>query len=132
MKRYNSKIGIGILLFLITVFGGTTIFLIYSQAWSGIAINAVTIIFITYLYLNTYYTIIGAQLFVKSGFLVNETIEISAITKITKTKNLISSPALSLDRLEVFYSNSTVIISPKDKLEFINHLQKINPDIETD
>lgn len=44
---------------------------------------------------------------------------------------MLSSPALSLDRLEVFYNKfDSVIISPQNKEDFIVALQNINPAIE--
>ncbi|MEG0697900.1 MAG: PH domain-containing protein, partial [Algoriella sp.] len=69
----------------------------------------------------------------KSGFLVNKKIDINSITKISKTNNPISSPALSLDRIEIFYNKyDSVIISPKNEQEFIQDLQKINSSIIID
>ena len=58
------------------------------------------------------------------------TVTINSIRKIKETNNPISSPAASLDRIEVFYGKQSVIISPKQKTEFINHLLSINPRIE--
>lgn len=40
-------------------------------------------------------------------------------------------PAISLDRIEIRCGKfNSVIISPKQKVEFINHLKSINPNIE--
>jgi hypothetical protein len=42
-----------------------------------------------------------------------------------------SSPALSLDRIEIFYNKfDSVIISPKNKADFVAELKSINPAIE--
>jgi len=65
--------------------------------------------------------------------LVNTKIPISSINTIKETDNIISSPAASLDRLEIFYGKyDSIIISPMDKNEFIQDLLKINPNIEVD
>ena len=83
----------------------------------------------TYLYL--YYEIGNGVLRVRSGFLLNRSIPISSITKIEATKNPISAPATSFDRLEVFYNKfESVIISPKEKRAFIAHLKQLNPKIQ--
>lgn len=80
---------------------------------------------------TTRYIIIENQLIVKSTWIVNERIDISKITKIEKSNSVLSSPALSLDRLSVRYNKyDEVLISPKEKKAFIDELLKANPNIE--
>lgn len=58
-------------------------------------------------------------------------IEIKRIKKIYKTRNPLSSPALSIDRIAIVYNKyDEVLISPKDKVQFVEDLLKVNPDIE--
>jgi hypothetical protein len=57
-------------------------------------------------------------------------VEIQTIRKIYKTRNPLSSPALSLDRIAIVYNKyDEVLISPKYKKEFVDELLKINPAI---
>ena len=57
-------------------------------------------------------------------------VEIKSIKRIYKTRNPLSSPALSLDRIAIVYNKyDEVLISPKNKKEFVEELLKINPDI---
>lgn len=132
-KTYRSKISLGILIFIILVFviSGFVIIDLNVKNNFGVAVYVLTILFIVYLFLTTNYTIYNQQtLIVKSGFLMNKKIDINSITKISKTNNPISSPALSLDRIEIFYNKyDSVIISPKNEQEFIQDLQKINSSI---
>ena len=132
-KTYRSKISLGILIFIILVFviSGFVIIDLNVKNNFGVAVYVLTILFIVYLFLTTNYTIYNQQtLIVKSGFLMNKKIDINSITKISKTNNPISSPALSLDRIEIFYNKyDSVIISPKDEQEFIQDLHKINSSI---
>ena len=131
MTRYNSKIGYGILLFLIIVLGGISILMIYNKIWIGLLIILLVIGFVGYILLTTYYLITDKKLKIKSGFMVNITVPIDLIREISETSNPLSSPANSLDRLEIKYrSNEIILISPKDKAGFINQLIKINPNIE--
>jgi len=131
MTRYNSKIGFGILLFLIIVLGGISILMIYNKIWIGLLIILLVIGFVGYILLTTYYLITDKKIKIKSGFMVNKTVPIDLIREISETNNLLSSPANSLDRLEIKYSsNGIILISPKDKSGFINQLIKINPNIE--
>ena len=80
---------------------------------------------------NTCYTISNNILKIKSGFLLNRSIPIESIKKIVPCHTILSAPALSFDRLEVFYNQyDSVVISPENKDDFIADLQKINPAIE--
>ena len=132
-KTYRSKISLGILIFIILVFviSGIVIIDLNVKNNFGVAVYVLTILFIAYLFVTTNYTIYNQQtLIVKSGFLMNKKIDINSITKISKTNNPISSPALSLDRIEIFYNKyDSVIISPKNEQEFIQDLHKINSSI---
>ena len=49
---------------------------------------------------------------------MNTNIDIKSIRKIIETYNPLSSPAASIDRLEIFYNKfDSILISPKDKKE---------------
>ncbi|HRG07012.1 MAG TPA: PH domain-containing protein [Cyclobacteriaceae bacterium] len=101
------------------------------QTWPGIAIHVIVVIFIIHLITTTYYQIEGHNLRIKSGFIINKLIAINSIRKIQKSNSIFSSPAASLDRLEIFYNKyDSILISPKDKEEFLAQLRNINPAIE--
>jgi len=130
-KKYKSKIGFGIVLFLAIVIGTTSALMIIQHAWAGLVINIVVIGFIVYLFSTTYYLINDTHLIVKSGFLVNISMPIERIKMIEETTNPLSAPATSLDRIAIYYNETdSVIISPKEKTDFINHLIQINEKIE--
>ncbi|MGQ8367261.1 PH domain-containing protein [Glaciecola sp. 1036] len=87
-------------------------------------ITVLTSAFIVWCFVSTYYAITVDKLVVKSGPFVWK-IDLKTITKITASRNPISSPALSLDRLCIEYKqNSSLLISPKNKVEFLSELQK--------
>lgn len=131
MKKYPSKISYGLLIFILTVLVGATLPLVFEPVWFALLINTAVTLFVTHLYLNTYYTIDNGLLKVKSGMIINKEIEIHTITRIAETKTIISAPALSFDRLEITYKkSSSVVISPKEKALFIRHLLQLNPQIE--
>lgn len=99
--------------------------------WIGLLGLTGVVGFILFLSKTTQYIINENQLIVKSTWIVNERIDISKITKVEKSNSILSSPALSLDRLLVRYNKyDEVLISPRDKTEFIDELLKINPAIE--
>lgn len=131
MRKYKSKIGLGIVLFIAIVLGGTSTLMIINKAWPGLIINLALIGFVSYLFTSTYYVINGNDLTVKCGFFFKSTIKIDKIKTIKETNNPLSSPAISLDRIVIYYNKSdSVMISPKNKIDFINQLVKINNKIE--
>lgn len=132
MKRYNSKIGKGLLIFLVAIFGGLSILMILTINWWGLTVVFLTAGFIAYTFLTTYYTISDHILKIKCGFMINKSIPINTIIKISETNNPVSSPANSIDRLEIKYGvQESILISPKDKVGFINHILSINPKIKS-
>lgn len=131
MVRYKSKIG-WILVVVILLLLLAPIFQLLKKPVSiGPIYLLLPALFIGYIFVSTYYEIGNGVLRVKSGFLLNRSILISSITKIEATKNPISAPATSFDRLEIFYNKfESVIISPKEKRAFIAHLKQLNPKIQ--
>lgn len=131
-KLYKSKIGLELVIPLVLIFG-TVLALTISQkpSWIGIVILLPVMIFVAHMFMTTNYTIESDVLIIKCGFLFNKTIDIRTISKISETNNPLSSPATSLDRLEIMYGKfDSVIISPKQKTEFINDIKKLNPNVE--
>ena len=130
MLIYKSKIGIGIVIFIALILGLSSYLMIKDRVWIGLIINVLVAVFIAYIFLQTYYTIDKGILRVKCAFLINKSFEISRVTEVRETNNPISAPATSLDRLEIVFDNyESVIISPKQKNDFILQLRKLNPKI---
>ena len=130
-KAYRSKIGIEFILILLAVLGFSFYKLLDQPKISGIITLGALLVFILYIVLSIQYKINDNILTVKAGFLVNTKIEIQNIQKIKKTYNPLSSPAASINRLEICYNNGDfVLISPKNRDQFIKDLLEINPNIE--
>jgi len=128
---YPTKIGLELILPLIVVFGISSALLIYHEAWIGLIINMTAIVGICYVCLHTTYTIEGDVLSIKSPLILPINITIDSIKKIQESRDPMSSPAGSLDRLEIIYGETDrVLISPKCKKEFLQHLQELKPGIE--
>ena len=91
-----------------------------------IATAAVTVLvlgLLVSLFTRTHYTIADGELRVVSGPF-RRTIPLSAITSIEPSRNPLSSPALSLDRLKISYGNKKyVLISPADKTGFLSAIE---------
>ncbi len=80
-----------------------------------------------WLWFGTGYTFTEKELLVKSEpFRLR--IPLAKITKACRTRSLLSAPALSLDRLEILYSNNQVVlVSPADRQAFTGELKSRCP-----
>ena len=142
MQKYKAKIDLVLLIPVVAIMLGSTLPLIYMAitetdtaavvtGWGGTVFMLMVTAFCIHLFLATHYAIDGDKLIVHSGVLYKKKIAIASVRKIKETKNPISAPAPSLDRLEIFYNRfDSIIISPKDKPRFIAELIKLNPEIE--
>ncbi|MFT6826834.1 MAG: hypothetical protein ACI9Z3_001222 [Roseivirga sp.] len=138
MKTFKAKVSYGLLIpiILLIIVEITWLFAkpqINTNAFLTIAILLATVALILILFLKTVYTINGDKLIIKSSFLYSKQIDIHAIKTIRKSRDLTSSPAPSLDRLEISYGKlDSILISPLRKRTFVTSLKEINSDIESD
>lgn len=131
-KKYKSGISYWLLNILLIVFSTVSILLyIDGVPWYAFLLIIILFVFILQLFVNTYYIIEGDVLKIRSGFLYKLNIDIHQIKRIEETNSPLSSPAASFDRIEITYNKfDSVIISPKEKLGFIQDILQINPSIE--
>lgn len=131
-KIYKSDIGIEMYLILNLM----SLFNIYILITEGFDLVLLLIIFspiafIIYVIKATIYKINNKILFIKSSFFFCKILPIKEIRKIEEVTNLISSPAMSIKRLELFYGKyDSILISPKNKKDFIKAILLINNNIE--
>ncbi|MCF6129031.1 PH domain-containing protein [Flavobacterium sp. AS60] len=130
MKIYKSKIDWWLGLVLLYPIFRSVVSIIEGE-WIGYLGIILCTLFIVFISKSTRYIIAENQLIVKCMFIVNDKIEISKIRKIEKTNSILSSPALSLDRIAIKFNKfDEIYISPKERQNFLNDLLAINPDIE--
>jgi membrane protein YdbS with pleckstrin-like domain len=101
--------------------------MITATPWSvRIAVAVVTLFVLLLLFsifTRTHYTIAHGELRVVSGPF-RRTVPLAEITSIEPSRNPLSSPALSLDRLKVSYGdNKYILISPADKTGFLSAVE---------
>ena len=137
MKRYSSKFGYETVIFMTILYGGILGFMMYQKEPLEAILTLGGIFFLTYLFIlyvnfSTQYIITNNRtLIVKCGFFYKKELEILKIKTIDKTNTLVSSPATSLDRIELTYGKfNSLIISPKDKIGFAKELTRIHPEIK--
>ncbi|HEX5760840.1 MAG TPA: PH domain-containing protein [Thermoanaerobaculia bacterium] len=86
-----------------------------------LALLALNALFVVWLFRSTYYVLTVDELLVRSGPF-RWRVPLTAITRVRPSRSLLSAPALSLDRLEIRYDGDTLLISPREKEEFLRAL----------
>lgn len=100
------------------------------------SIDLLIILLVIWFFFDTGYTLTSDnKIKIKAGPIRGK-VEIEKIIKIKATRSILSSAALSFNRLQIT-SNSNLwnafwMISPKRKKEFIDELRKRNPQIDFD
>ncbi|MDM5187285.1 PH domain-containing protein [Bacillus sp. DX4.1] len=111
----------------IMLFTGIAIF--YNSVF--IRIGSIFIVaFLLLMWFKTHYSITNKELVISSG-VFKWSIPIDTIHSIHLSSNIMASPALSFNRIDISYSNyKNILISPQDKDLFIKRLIEINPNIK--
>lgn len=129
---YKSKIDVWLvcLVIILSVISVLPVIL-FAFSWIAVFLAVVLFAFVTYVFLSTKYVITDDILNIKCGFLINEKVRIMDIVKIVPDKSILSAPAASLDRIGIYVTKqrTPIVISPKDKKQFIEDLKSINPNI---
>jgi hypothetical protein len=136
MRFYSKKgIVVGTILWGMVVLMVSSLFMTPGSLVDGDKLLAAIIVvavsaFIGWFWFNTYYEIEGRILKIVAGP-IRSKVEIKSITTIKRSRNLLSSPALSLIRLQVKYGKwNYALISPKNEELFCKRLKEINPKID--
>jgi hypothetical protein len=126
MKIYRSKVDWWLVILILSVFGFPIVQGIQTKEYmlSVVFIMLLSLFYILAITLK--YKIEGEYLSIW-----RTKIDIKTIRKVYATRNPLSSPALSINRIAIVYNKfDEVLISPKDRADFIEELLKVNPNIE--
>ena len=92
--------------------------------WLAAAITLVGCVLPVWLLVATNYVLTATTLDVRSGPFKWQ-VSIAEVTSIMPTRNPISSPALSLDRIRIDYGDGRwIIVSPREKERFMRELEQ--------
>ena len=101
-----------------------------NGSWEIILVPCTIFAAIILMMLTIRYKIDAEFLYVKNSIFGTTKIKVNDIYKIEKTGNIMSAPAPSIiGRVEIYFTNGTIIISPKNFDDFENELLKLNPNI---
>jgi hypothetical protein len=132
---FRSKIDLLIVMIPVVVIGVEAWLFLSIRAWGGIAILTVVSIPLLLMFLQTYYKVTDdGMLIIRCGVLFKRKIQIGKISSVVNSRASVqSSPALSLDRIAIYYNEGhdqkCVLVSPKDKADFLTVLKEWNPSI---
>lgn len=129
---YKSKVDIWLICLVMAVAIISVLpVILFAFSWIAVIISLGLFVFIAYCLFSTKYIIHNDILNIKCGFFINEKVNIMNIAKVLPVKSIIAAPAASLDRIGIYLSrqNTPVIISPKNKKDFVDNLRSINPNI---
>jgi hypothetical protein len=98
-------------------------------AWLAALFSAGVAALVLYVVLGTRYTLTDTELLIQSGPF-GWRVPVQQIKRVVPSRNPLSSPAPSLDRLKISYNKyDWVLISPRDKAAFLDALKQLNPTI---
>lgn len=137
-KYYNTKVGWWVscvvifsvmVCFIGPMIDGKTSLIAFLLAFA-------VLIFEIAIFASVKYQIRGSKLGIRNLFYRWEWFPIEKITEVKATKSVLSSSALSFNRLAIKFSDKKILkssrpleISPKDHADFIARLKEINPSI---
>jgi hypothetical protein len=133
VRVFPSRVGLFFVVMPILCIGGPALMALFRREWVVLIVLAFFALFVLS-FCNTRYTLLtGGRLEIRSGWVYRLVISVADIQRIRPTRNPLSSPALSLDRLEIRYGKGgLVMISPKDREGFLDALLQINPAIRVE
>lgn len=136
--RFSSKVDGWLIPVMVVAAGGTiaalVAVLVEETPWPiRVLVGVVTVVVILLLFSvlrNTHYTVSGDTLRIVSGPF-RWTIPVADIQEITASRNPLSSPALSLDRLKISLGKRKfILVSPQDKSGFIRAIEQARQDVQ--
>ena len=130
MKNIPVKIGWELVIPILLIIAVSNFSAIKSESWKAFITPVLILGFVLVVIFGIRYRIDSQKLYIQNSIFGTTKINIDDISRIEKTWNPLSSPAPSIfGRVQIYYTNGSIIISPKNYEEFKNELLKINPNI---
>lgn len=130
MKTIPVKIGWDLVIPIILIVSLPNLLMIGNVNGGGFLMPVAVLGFTLTLIFGIRYQIDSENLYIKNSVFGTTTIPIKEINRVEKTRSILASPAPSISgRIQVFYNNDSIIISPKNIQQFNNELLRINPGV---
>ena len=130
MKNIPVRVGWELLLFVFVVMIFSTYQEILKHNWKALTFLMIIFGLVSGLCFSIKYKLDQEFFYIKNSIFGTTKIDVKDIYKIEKTWNQLSSPAPSImGRIEIYYKDDSIVISPRDFDELKNELLRINPNI---
>ena len=125
--RFESKVDTWLVVVLVASFALPVGLAVWHVASSGLDRQAVSLLLaivpsaflVGFVFKNTYYVVTDEA--IVTNCLFRRTVPLASVRSLRPSRNPISSPALSLDRIEIVSDSSgSLLVSPKDRDAFVN------------
>lgn len=129
---FKSKVSVSLVLIILGAFFLNSIICpIDERSLVSIILSGLLLFIVLYVICNIKYVITNNVLTIKYGFFTAKSYNIQEMSHIKNTHTLLSSPAASLDRIAIYFVHQRIplILSPRNKENFILTLKTINPHI---
>lgn len=125
MKIYRSRISLLLVALMVLLCYGPLLLIPEDGTIPYTVAATIILLFILIAFHGIKYVIDGDVLKVYSFWGIHEDIKLTSITKIERSRCMLSSPAASLDRLAIHYNKYDVVyISPRRQEEFLEDIKK--------
>ena len=132
---YRSKVDAWLVVLLLFVWAFSLLTVMAGDPsvalWISMVVIVLMLVAMTDIVLRITYVITGNTLTVKCSFFMKKDFDIRKIKSISPSHSFLASAGASLDRLAIRFTDSreVLLISPKDKQGFINHICRVNPSV---
>jgi len=125
--RFESKVDTWLVAVLVASFALPVGLAVWHVTSSGLDRQAIALLLavvpsallVGFVFKNTYYVVTDEA--IVANCLFRRTVPLASVRSLRPTRNPISSPALSLDRIEIVSDSSgSLLVSPKDRHAFVN------------
>ena len=132
-KVFRSRISVLLCLFILMIFIPLLMLILRSRSIFGIFTMIGVFVFLLFIFTGIRYIISENKIQIKLWFITFGSVNIKEISKIKRSYNPLSSPAVSLKRLSLYrFGKIYALISPDNEQKFLEELKAINPYIDID
>ena len=132
MRVFRSKVGGPFIIAAAVVFGmgGTALAGAVASRSVGLAIIfALPMVLLAWMILTTEYTVTETDLQLRCLF-SRRSIPLRSIQRLRPSRNPLSAPALSLDRIEITHTGGIALVSPRDRPGFVRAIVERSPQVD--
>lgn len=131
VQRFSSKVDGWYFLLMAAVLAGSAFSAVPAALvgrWWGFGILVLPFALLTWNLLSTQYVVSADTLAVRC-MLFRKTVPLSSVTMLRSSRDFRSSPALSLDRIEVLAGADSVLVSPREQEAFVEAIRSRQPSV---